>query len=63
MHVNANGYAAYDSVEVDYLEKRLKVFLPEVKVHRTSVNKFQFLNGLNAHYHVMSEEDYEKAIQ
>jgi len=63
VHVNANGYAAYDSVDVDYLEKRLKVFLPEVKVHRTSVNKFQFLNGLNAHYHVMSEEDYEKAIQ
>lgn len=63
VHVNANGYAAYDAVDLDYLESRLRCFLPEVIFHRTSVNRFPFLKGLNAHYHVMSEEDYEKAIQ
>jgi len=63
VHVNANGYAAYDSVDLDYLEKRLKAFLPSIIFHRTNVGVFPFLNGLNAHYHVMSKEDYEKAIQ
>ena len=63
VYVNANGYAAYDSVDVDYLEKRLKSFLPSINVIRTKVNQFSFLNGLNAHYHIMSDEDYEEAIE
>ena len=59
VHVNVNGYAAYDKVDVDYLIDRLKAFLPSIIVHRTSVNQFSFLRGLNAHYHVMSENDFE----
>ena len=63
IYVNANGYAAYDAVDVDYLEKRLKSFLPSINVIRTKVNQFSFLNGLNAHYHIMSDEDYEEALE
>ena len=60
VYVNANGYAAYDSVDIDYLEKRLKSFLPSINISRTKGDIFSFLNGLNAHYHIMSKEDYEQ---
>ena len=60
IYVNANGYAAYDSVDVGYLEKRLKSFLPSINVVRTKGDVFPFLRGLNAHYHIMSKEDYEQ---
>ena len=63
VYVNANGYAAYDSVDINYLETRLKSFLPSINVIRTKVNQFSFLNGLNAHYHVMSKDDYDEATK
>jgi transketolase len=59
VHVNINGYAAYDKVDVEYLVTRLKAFLPTINLHFTTVNQAPFLKGLNAHYHIMSEEDYK----
>ena len=59
VYVNVNGYAAYDKVDVTYLVDRLKTFLPSINIRHTSVNQFPFLRGLNAHYHVMSEQDYK----
>lgn len=59
VHVNINGYAAYDKVDKNYLTDRLKVFLPTINLHFTTVNQAPFLKGLNAHYHIMSEEDYK----
>lgn len=59
VYVNVNGYAAYDKVDVTYLVDRLKAFLPSINIKYTSVNQFPFLRGLNAHYHVMSEQDYK----
>jgi|TARA_B100000035_G_scaffold13415_2_gene11042 transketolase len=59
VHVNINGYAAYDKVDSHYLTNRLKVFLPNINIWYTTVNQTPFLKGLNAHYHVMSEEDYK----
>lgn len=56
--VNANGYGAYGVVDVDDLEKRLHAFDPSVRVHRTELPDVDFLKGLKAHYHVMSEQDY-----
>lgn len=61
IYVNVNGYAAYDAVDVSYLIKRLKAFLPNINIIYTDVNTFPFLRGLNAHYHVMKEEDYKLA--
>lgn len=61
IYVNVNGYAAYDTVEIPYLERRLKAFLPDINIIRTSSNTFPFLRGLNAHYHIMSEGDYQMA--
>ena len=59
IYVNINGYAAYDKVDTKYLSDRLKVFLPNIKLKYTSVNQTPFLKGINAHYHIMSEEDYK----
>lgn len=61
--VNINGYAAYDTVDQKYLSSRLKIFMPEINLFYTKVNTFSFLHGLNAHYHVMSQEDYKAALK
>jgi len=58
VYVNINGYCAYDSIDEEYLIERLRAFLPSINIVKTSVAHYPFLKGLNAHYHVMSEEDY-----
>jgi transketolase len=63
VHVNANGYAAYRDVDLNYLDSRLKAFLPNIIIHHTSVEHFPFLKGLNAHYHIMKENDYQTALE
>jgi|TARA_R110001632_G_scaffold64603_2_gene153497 transketolase len=62
VYININGYAAYDKIDIKYLVDRLKVFLPTINIRYTSVNQYPFLKGLNAHYHVMSEEDYKSTL-
>ena len=63
VHVNVNGYAAYMEVDSDYLRERLVSFLPDIKIHYTSVEEFSFLRGMNAHYHIMSEVDYHNGLK
>jgi transketolase len=62
VYVNVNGYAAYKEVEKDYLVNRLESFLPSINIRYTSVEQFPFLKGLNAHYHIMNEENYQEAL-
>lgn len=57
VHVNMNGYSAYDPVNTDYLIDRLKTFLPTIKIWKTQCPDVDFLNGLKAHYHVLSNKD------
>ena len=61
LYVNANGWAAYDAVDVDYLEKRIKAFHPNVNYVRTTVEHFG-LKGLHAHYTNFNEEQYKEAL-
>jgi len=63
VHVNVNGYAAYMEIDKSYLEQRLKAFLPSIKIHYTNVEQYSFLKGLNAHYHVMNEENYNEVLK
>tara|TARA_R110000824_G_scaffold315257_1_gene502355 strand:+ start:16670 stop:17317 length:648 start_codon:yes stop_codon:yes gene_type:complete len=65
VHVNANGYACYDEMDVDYLERRCKAFLPRIHFHRTKAATFpfSFLWGLNAHYIKINKEQYEEALE
>ncbi len=62
IYVNANGWAAYDEVDLDYLEKRLKSFLPKINFVKTSVEWYG-LSGQSAHYANFSPEQYEKALK
>jgi len=62
VYVNVNGYSAYDKVDIKYLVDRLKTFLPNINIEYTNVNQYPFLRGLNAHYHIMSEEDYKSTL-
>lgn len=62
IYVNANGWAAYDPVDLDYLEDRIKVFNPNVNFIRTSVEHFG-LSGLDAHYINFTEKQYLEAIE
>ena len=63
VHVNCNGWACYDPIDVDYLERRLKAFLPQVNIHRTDLNDLSILKGQNAHYIVMNEQEYEQGVR
>lgn len=63
VYVNMNGVSAINHVNVDYLTKCLITFYPEINIRRTSVETFSFLQGLEAHYKVMSEENYQSAIK
>ena len=63
IHCSCNGYAAYDNVDIEYLKVRLVSFLPTIKFHLTNGDFFPFLKKLNAHYHIMSENDYKIANQ
>ena len=63
VYANVNGYSAYDKVNVPYLIKRLTSFLPSIHIRRSPVNQYPFLRGLNAHYHVMSQEDYNSTFK
>jgi transketolase len=63
VHVNVNGYSAYDPVNKWYLWLRLKVFFWRTQVWFTKTPSIAFLEGLKAHYHVMSEEDKDKLTE
>lgn len=63
VYVNLNGYCAYDKVDSNYLSNRLKIFLPNINLRYTTVSHFNFLKGLNAHYHIMSEKDYKESLK
>lgn len=61
--VNINGLCAYKEVDIDYMSTRLKAFLPRIELRYTTVEQYPFLKGLNAHYHVMSEENYNQVME
>ena len=60
--VNINGLAAYKEVNKDYLVKRLMAFHPRIRLYFTTVEQYTFLKGLNAHYHIMNEDNYREVI-
>lgn len=87
--VNANGFTAYDKINVNTLFKRMKSFGINTKRIKDSTEKnilaalrgakasktasllffdtnaeqLPFLKGVDAHYHVMSEEEYMLAMK
>jgi len=62
IHVNVNGFSAYDAVDRWNLFWRIKSFNPDVNVWFTKNPKTSFMDGLNAHYVRMTEEDKEELL-
>lgn len=58
-YVNANGYGAYHEIDVKQLGRRLTSFFP-VNMRATEQ---KYLFGQQAHYHILTKEDYEKIIR
>jgi hypothetical protein len=59
--VLCNGYSALSKVDVDLLDQRLHTFMPVENCLIIKANLFNypdFLQGLEGHYHVMTDEDY-----
>lgn len=65
VHVNANGFACYDEMDIDYLERRCKAFMPRIHFHKTQKQTFpfSFLWGLDAHYIRINEKQYKEALE
>ena len=57
VHVNVNGYSAYDKVDREDLTNRLLAFCPWAIVHQTENPDIPKLRGLEAHYHVIKTEN------
>ena len=62
VYVNINGLCAYKEVDIEYMAIRLKAFLPSINLRYTTVEQYPFLKGLNAHYHVMNDENYKQVL-
>lgn len=63
IYVNINGYSATKEVDEKYLVQKLDSFSPRNKVNlHFSNHTFDFLNGIDGHYHTMNKEEYEKAL-
>lgn len=61
--VLCNGYSALGKVDVDLLDQRLHAFMPVDNCLIIKANLFnypEFLQGLEGHYHVMSDKDYDE---
>lgn len=61
VYLNMNGYGAYKTIDRPELIQLIKANGFPVEVHETHKYELPFLNGVDAHYHVMSEQDYEVA--
>lgn len=85
--INANGYGAYDGININSLPRRFESFgckvllihghnqrkiqkalkstsqnKPLVILAKTKVNHLSFLQGVDAHYMIMNESDYNLAV-
>lgn len=61
--VIANGYTAYKKVDTEWLDLVTQLFYPSLMVKVSNYELPDFLQGQEAHYHVMSREDYKEALK
>lgn len=58
--VNANGRSAYQNVDTEVLDLRMQYFYPSLVETTNLYNWPEYLQGLNAHYAVLTEEEYKE---
>ena len=56
--VNANGSSAIDLVNINNLYDRLVAFNPNVIIFKTPRELFGVLDGIEEHYHVLTDDEY-----
>ena len=61
IYLNFNGLSAYGEVDEKRLIDKLESFVFPITVYKAKQLDVPFLQGLEAHYHKMSIEDYKKA--
>jgi transketolase len=55
-----NGWSAYESLDLDYLQARLLAFLPSIFIVNVNTD-FLGMSGLKAHYAKLTKEAYTQA--
>lgn len=60
--VIANGYSAYSKIDLDYLESRLKSFYPLLFLKTNLYDFPDELQGLEGHYHILTDSEYEEIM-
>ena len=60
VYVNINGVCAYEYVDKAYLIDRLKSFLPSINIRESEIPRYDFAQGILAHYYVLTQKDYDK---
>jgi transketolase len=65
VHFNINGSGAYSLIDSDILVDRLEAFSSFLRVHLTDnlLEPHSALNGIDAHYHVLTEDEYHTTIE
>lgn len=62
VYVNINGMGAYGMIDREYLERRLRAFLPRIEIRHSDPTEFEFAQGLLTHYYVLKPQDYEAML-
>jgi hypothetical protein len=60
VYANVNGMIAYDMIDRDYINNRLRAFLPRINIRNTVPPKWPWAEGVLTHYYVLKPEDYEQ---
>lgn len=67
IYVIHNGFGAYCEIPYEKLQKRLASFsignIAIIGDTQMATEEFPFLKGNNAHYHIMKDADYQKALE
>lgn len=59
LYINHNGFSAYDDISIKFQDSS-NVNLVDT---RHVYDEFKFLNGLEAHYHVLTKAEYKQAMR
>jgi len=57
VHVNVNGYGAYDAIDREDLAARIMAFCPWATIHQTHNPEAPHMRGLEGHYHVIKTQE------
>lgn len=65
VHVAMNGRTALAHIDTERLERRLRAFLPAVRVYDVTqaTSKYEWLSGIWGHYRSISDADYHEATK